>query len=43
MGEGTAELYATKMYWKLQKNSSEAKETTRKRTFYDEEVIALKK
>ncbi len=43
IGEATAELYATKIYWELCGYSNTAIAETRKRTEYDEEIITLKK
>lgn len=40
MGEATAELFASKIYWKLCKNSPESKAyTANTRKHYDEEII----
>lgn len=43
IGEATAELYATKIYWELCGYSNTAIAETRRRTTYDEEIITLKK
>ncbi len=43
IGEAVAELYASKVYWEMCGNSSQAFQYTRQRTFYDEEIINLKK
>lgn len=43
MGEAVAELFATKIFWELWRYSQEALVYTRQRTFYDEEVVILKK
>lgn len=44
MGEATAELFASKIYWELCKNSPASKAyTANTRKYYDEEIIFLKK
>lgn len=43
LGEAIAELYASKVYWEMCNNSQNAQKHTSKRTYYDEEVINLKK
>lgn len=44
MGEATAELFASKIFWELCGNSPESKAYTAKtRTVYDEEIVFLKK
>ena len=44
MGEAIAELFASKIYWELCKNSPESKAyTANTRKHYDEEIIFLKK
>lgn len=43
IGEAVAELYASKVYWEMCGNSAQAHQYTKYRTYYDEEIINLKK